>query len=72
MPEQPLIVGVTVIVEVIFEMPGLLEVIVLVLVHANVAPAGVLVKAVAATVAPEHTVIAAGTATVGVGSTTTR
>jgi hypothetical protein len=41
----------------------------LVLVHANVPPAGVLVKAEAATLPPLQTMMFAGTVTVGVGLT---
>ena len=40
---------------------------VLLLTHEKVAPAGALVRAVAATVAPAHTVTFAGAVTVGVG-----
>lgn len=41
------------------------------LVHAKVAPVGVLVKLLAGTGPPAHTVIFAGTVTVGTGLTTT-
>ena len=45
--------------------------VVLLLVHAKVAPVGVLVNVAAATVVPEHCVISAGTVTVGPVLTTT-
>ena len=82
-PRKPFTVGVTVIVAVIgdavvfvavnagtFPVPlAAKPIAVLLLVHANVPPAGVLVKLVAATLPLLHTVMFAGTVTVGVGST---